>query len=161
MGASSGKLTAPQVTNPLDVSKFEQNPCGVLTAAQAGQLANLTKTSGSSGGVSPICTWKDDSYNDIGFSFVRGGGLNDAYAYQDSQSGYFKVAPAVSGYPAVFSGTSDDRTTGGCQLIVGVRNDEEMQVNVSFVASSPHYKDPCAVTQQAAEAAIATLKGGA
>jgi hypothetical protein len=76
----------------------------------------------------PICGWRDESRNSIAFSFIRGGGLSDAYGYQDSQSGYFKGAPDVSEYPAVFSGTSDDRTMGGCQMIIGVRNDEEMTV---------------------------------
>ena len=159
-GASTGKLTAPPVATPLDVTKFEQNPCGALTAAQASRIANLTTTSGSSGGTSPICGWRDESRNSIAFSFIRGGGLSDAYGYQDSQSGYFKVAPDVSGYPAVFSGTSDDRTMGGCQMIIGVRNDEEMTVYSTLRPSSPHYADPCSLTQKAAEAAIATLKGG-
>ncbi|MCU1681535.1 MAG: hypothetical protein JWQ81_2274 [Amycolatopsis sp.] len=154
-------MSAPQVANPLDVSKFEQNPCGVLTAAQASQLANLTKTSGNSSGNSPICSWKDDSYNDIGFGFVRGGGLSDAYGYQDSESGYFKVAPDVDGYPAVFSGPTDDRSKGGCQIGVGVSNTEVLTVDSSFVASSPYYSDPCSLSQKAAEAAITTLKGGA
>jgi hypothetical protein len=159
-GASSGKLTAPSVANPVDVTKFEQNPCSALTSAQASQVAQLTKTGGNFGGNPPTCQWKDDNYNGVSFSFVRGGGLNDAYAYQDSQSGYFKVAPDVSGYPAVFSSPNDDRSKGNCQLIVGVRNDEEMVVNSSFVASSPYYSDPCSLTQKAAELAIATLKGG-
>lgn len=159
-GASSGTLTAPQVANPLDVSKFEQNPCGLLTAAQAAQVAQLTKTDGGTGGSSPICGWADDSYNSISFGFVRGGGLSDVYRTQDSQSGYFKVAPDVAGYPAVFSGTTDDRSKGGCQLGIGVSNSEVLTVDSSFTTSSPHYGDPCSVTQQAAEVAIATLKGG-
>jgi hypothetical protein len=158
---SVGKSAAPPVTNPLDVVKFEQNPCTVLTTEQATQVASLTTTSGNSGGATPICSWRDENHNSIAFSFVRGGGLSDAYAYQDSESGYFKVAPDVSGYPAIFSGTSDDRTTGGCQLIIGVRNDEEMTVYSTLRPSSPNYSDPCSLTQKAAQAAIATLKGGA
>jgi hypothetical protein len=158
---SSGTLAAPRVANPLDVGKFEQNPCGLLTSAQAVQLAQLTKTDGSTGGSLPICGWADDSYNSISFGFVRGQGLSDVYRTQNSQSGYFKVAPDIAGYPAVFSGTTDDRSKGGCQLGIGVSDSEVLTVDSSFTTSSPHYADPCSVTQKAAEAAIATLKGGA
>jgi uncharacterized protein DUF3558 len=158
---SSAQLTAPPVSSPLNVTKFEHNPCDVLTSAQASRVANLTKTDGQTNSTFPICGWADGNHNSIAFSFVRGGGLSDAYEYQGSQSGYFKVASDVDGYPAVYSGTTDDRTKGGCQMIVGVRNDTEMIVNSSFRTSSPYYSDPCSVTQKAAEAAIVTLKGGA
>jgi hypothetical protein len=147
------------VSHPLDAAKFEQNPCDVINQAQAGQIANLTKTRMIADTAGPICRWSDDNYNSVAFSFVHGNGLSDVYQYQDSQSGYFKVAPDVSGYPAVFSATTDDRLKGGCQMGVGIRNDEVMTVLSSFVASSPYYGDPCSLTQKAAEAAIATLKG--
>jgi hypothetical protein len=158
--ASSTKLNAPQVSNPLDVTKFEQNPCGVLSQAQALQVANLTTTRVVADPTGPICRWLDDNRNSIAFSFARGAGLSDAYEYQDSQSGYFKVAPNIAGYPAVFSGTTDDRSKGGCQIITGVKNDEVMTVFSSLGVSSPYYSDPCSLAQKAAGAAIATLKGG-
>lgn len=154
------RLTAPPVSNPLNVSKYEPNPCTVLTAAQASQVAGLTKTGENFGGKFPICQWKDDNYNRIGFTFTIGGGLSDTYSNQDDDSGYFKVAPDVSGYPAVFAGITDDRSKGGCQLVVGVSETVQLVVNSSFDKSSPLYGDPCSVTQKAAEAAIVTLKGG-
>ncbi|MFD8496015.1 DUF3558 domain-containing protein [Amycolatopsis sp. NPDC059657] len=159
-GTSKTKLTAPPVTNPLDAAKYEQNPCGVLNPAQASQVANLTKAGEPFGGQFKICQWKDDNYSGISFSFIRGGGLSDTYSNQDDDSGYFKVAPDVSGYPAVFAGITDDRSKGGCQMSVGVSETVQMVVNSSFDKSSPLYSDPCSVTQKAAEAAIATLKGG-
>lgn len=160
-GTPGGHLTAPPVPNPLDVSKYEQNPCGVLTQAQAAEVAKLETTRLSSGASGPICRWQDADHNSIGFSFVHGGGLSDAYGYQESNSGYFKVIPQISGYPAVLSGTTDDRNRGGCQVIVGVRNDEEMTVYASLRPSSPNYGDPCSLAQKATEAALLTVKGGA
>jgi outer membrane murein-binding lipoprotein Lpp len=159
--SASAKPSAPRVANPLDVAKYEQNPCNVLTAAQASQFANLTQTRISPDSSGALCRWYDEPRNSVTFSFARGGGLNDAYGYQDSESGYFKVSPDISGYPAVFSGPTDDRSKGGCQLIVGVRDNEVMTVLVSFRSSSPYYADPCAQATKATEMAIATLKGGA
>jgi hypothetical protein len=159
--ATSGtKLQAPRVPNPLDVTKFEKNPCNVLSPAQARQVANLTKTDGNDGSVFPICGWTDSNYNSVAFSFVRGNGLSDAYQNQDSGSGYFQVAPDVAGYPAAFTSVSDGRSKGTCTMYVGVRNDDVMTVSSSFSASSPYRGDPCPVVQKAAEAAVATLKGG-
>jgi hypothetical protein len=159
---TTSKLTAPQVSNPLDVSKFEQDPCKVLSLAQASQVANLATSSKADGNVAPICSWADSNHNTVAFGFVPGnGGLSTVYKNQDNKSGYFKVAPDVAGYPAAFFGSNDDRNRGGCQVAVGVSNDEVITISTDFRNSSPYYSDPCPVVLKAAEAAMATLKGGA
>jgi hypothetical protein len=159
---TSSKLTAPQVPNPLDASKFEQDPCNVLSQAQASQVANLTTSSKADGNVAPICTWMDGDHNRITIGFVPGnGGLTTSYKNQDNKSGYFAVAPDIGGYPAAFLGPVDDRNDGGCLVAVGVTNDEVITVSADFRNSSPYYSDPCAMAVKAAEAAMATLKGGA
>ncbi|HEV7950160.1 MAG TPA: DUF3558 domain-containing protein [Glaciihabitans sp.] len=158
---TSSKLTAPQVPNPLDASKFEQDPCTVLSQAQASQVANLTTSSKADGNVAPICSWADNDHNTVAFGFVPGnGGLSTVYKNQDNKSGYFKVAPDVAGYPAAFFGSHDDRNDGGCQVAVGVSNDEVITISADFRNSSPYYSDPCSMAVKAAEAAMATLKGG-
>lgn len=155
-------LTAPPVPSPLDTSKFEQDPCSVLSQSQAAQVANLTSTRKSDGNVAPICTWTDPDHNSLDIGFVPGnGGLTTVYKSQDNKSGYFKVAPDVGGLPAAFFGPYDDRNEGGCQIGVGVKSDEVFTVGVIFRQSSPSYSDPCAVSVKAAEAVVSTLKGGA
>ena len=155
-------LTAPPVPSPLDTAKFEQDPCAALTQAQASQVANLTSNRKTEGNVAPLCVWTDADHNRVTIGFVPGnGGLATIYKDQDSKSGYFKVAPDIGGYPAVFSAPHDDRNDGGCQVGVGVKNDEVFTVGVTFRKSSPNYGDPCAVTVKAAEAVVTTLKGGA
>ncbi|MEU0531276.1 DUF3558 domain-containing protein [Amycolatopsis tolypomycina] len=155
-------LTAPPVPSPLDTSKFEQDPCSVLSQSQAVQVANLTSTRKSDGNVAPICTWTDSDHNSVAIGFVpASGGLATVYKSQDNKSGYFKVAPDVGGLPAAFFGPYDDRNDGGCQVAVGVKTDEVFTVGVTFRKSSPNYGDPCAVTVKAAEAVVSTLKGGA
>jgi hypothetical protein len=159
---ASSKLTAPQVPNPLDASKFEQDPCKVLSQAQAVQVANLTTSRKTDGNVAPICAWSDSDHNRISFGFIPGnGGLSTSYKSQDSKSGYFAVAPDVAGYPAVYGAPYDDRSDGGCQVAVGLSNDEVVTVGVAFRKPSPYFNDPCSLAVKAAGAAMATLKGGA
>ncbi|MDT8911314.1 DUF3558 domain-containing protein [Amycolatopsis sp. PS_44_ISF1] len=156
------KLTAPPVPKPLDVSKFEQNPCGLLSRDQAMQVANLTTSDKSEGNVAPICTWMDSDHNRVTVGFVPGnGGLATVYKNQDNESGYFEVAPDVEGYPAAYFGPHDDRNDGACQSAIGVSNAEVFTVSVDFQSSSAHYSDPCSVVVQAAGAAMTTVKAGA
>ncbi|MFD8493624.1 DUF3558 domain-containing protein [Amycolatopsis sp. NPDC059657] len=154
-------VDVPQVEAPLEVTRFEQDPCAVLSQDQASQLANLTTTDKGPGATDlPICGWRDGSRNTISFGFVRGNGLRDPYQnHAPGDPGYFEVAPAIAGYPAVFSDISDGRADGSCTLIVGVRNDEVLTVMSTLPRSSPHLKNACQLVQKAAEAAIATIKG--
>ena len=134
----------------------------MLSQAQASQVANLTTSSKADGTIAPICTWVDGDHNRVTFGFVPGnGGLSTVYKNQDNQSGYFNVAHDVAGFPAAFFGPADNRNNGGCQVAVGVTNDEVITVSATFRNSSPRYSDPCPVVVKAAEAAMATLKGGA
>ena len=157
------KLIAPKVPNPLNVSEFEQDPCAVLSPAQANQVAGWTTSSKADGNVAPICTWMDSDHNRLTIGFIPGnGGLTTSYKNQDNKYGYFAVAPAIGGYPAVYSGPADDRNDGGCLVAVGVSDDEVYTTSVSFRKNlSPHYPDPCPIAVQTAEAAMTTLKGGA
>jgi hypothetical protein len=160
--STSNWLSAPRVPKPLDVSKFDQEPCKLLSQAQASQVANLTASTKSAGNVAPICSWADSDHNTIAFGFVPGnGGLTTVYKNQTNKSGYFEVAPEIVGYPAAFFSPLDNRHDGSCQVGVGVTNDNVITVSADFRNSSPHYSDPCSVTVKAAEAAMTTLKGGA
>lgn len=159
---TSNGPVVPQVTNPLDTTKFEQNPCGVLSPEQAQQVANLTTSkldAGAPGG--PICAWRDENHNSIGFSLNRTGGLTTLYRNHRPDDGYFEPVASVSGYPAVFASLVDGRSTGSCVLSVGVSNDVAMVVDAILGGTSPDQKNPCPLAQKAAEAAIATLKAGA
>ena len=92
--ANAGKLIVPRVTNPLDLSKFEQNPCNVLTPAQASQVANLTTSSKFDGNVAPLCSWSDTDHNRVTFGFVPGnGGLTTSYKNQDNKAGTSQWLP--------------------------------------------------------------------
>ncbi|MFF0149211.1 DUF3558 domain-containing protein [Amycolatopsis sulphurea] len=153
----------PQVSNPLNASKFEQDPCGLLTRAQAGQFIEGVRTSGKSSGRIPMCNWHGENGSGFGVSFIVGqGGLATVYKNgQNGGAGYFEPAPDVSGYPAAFTATMDDRKSGGCQIMVGITNDELVVVGAALWTSSPAYNAPCPVVTKAAELVVAKLKDGA
>ncbi|RJQ84463.1 DUF3558 domain-containing protein [Amycolatopsis panacis] len=160
---SSAGPQVPQVTSPLDVAKYEQDPCSALTSTQAKQVIGAARSSKDDGNVAPMCTWFDSDNSGISLGFLPGqGGLATTYKNSiDAGGGYFEVSPAVSGYPAAFSAVYDSRKSGGCQIAVGVTNNETFTVSSLLRKSSPFYGDPCSLVTKIAEAAVTTIKAGA
>ncbi|MBB4686583.1 hypothetical protein BJY18_004068 [Amycolatopsis jiangsuensis] len=151
------------MTTPLDTTKFDQHPCSALTETQAQQIFAAVRSREGGGTVAPGCSWYDSADNSVGLGFLPGqGGLATTYKNSvDAGAGYFEVAPDVAGYPAAFAGVSDDRKSGGCQIAVGVKNDEVFTVSALLDQSSQDYSDPCSLVTKVAEAAVTTLKSGA
>ncbi|MBB4686584.1 DUF3558 domain-containing protein [Amycolatopsis jiangsuensis] len=160
---SSTGLEVPQVTNPLDATKYERHPCSVLTQAQVTEVFAAVRNREGGGTVAPLCTWNDSDNSSVGLGFLPGqGGLATTYENSiDAGAGYFEVAPDVAGYPAAFSAVHDDRKSGGCQIAVGIKNDEVLTVSSRLRTSSQDYSDPCSLVTKVAEAAVTTLKAGA
>lgn len=159
--SSTAASDVPKVANPLDVAKYEQDPCSVLTQAQAAQAFNAVRNRKIAGNVAPVCTWNDSENSSLAIGLLPGqGGLATVYQNR-SNSGYFEPAPSIDGYPAVFTNVLDNRSDGGCQVAVGVRADEAFTSSVILFKKSPSYGDPCSVALKAAGAALATIKAGA
>ncbi|WP_245914707.1 DUF3558 domain-containing protein [Amycolatopsis sulphurea] len=160
---SSAVPKVPQVSNPLDATKYEQDPCTVLTQAQAGEVFGAVRNRKAGGTVAPLCTWNDSNNSGISVGFLpKQGGLATTYENGiNAGAGYFEAAPEVAGYPAAFSAVHDDRRSGGCQIAVGIRNDETFTVSALLRTSSSSYRDPCALVVKVAESAVATIKAGA
>ncbi|MBN9745299.1 DUF3558 domain-containing protein [Amycolatopsis sp. A1MSW2902] len=158
---TSTSRSVPKVSNPLDAAKYEQNPCALLSQAQATEVISSVRNRQGKGLVAPICTWYDADNNSVGLGLLPGqGGLAGAYTNADSESGYFEAAPDVNGYPAVFAGTTDDRKRGGCQIAVGIKDDELFTASVRLRTTSPLYNDPCSLAVKTAAAAVTTIKAG-
>jgi hypothetical protein len=151
------------VSNPLDVSKFEKNPCGLLSNAQANQILTVTRSVVSPGATdSTICGWKDEGGDTLALGMVGGnGGLSTSYRQHRTDSpGYFIPVPDIEGYPALLASVADLRSKGSCTVSVGVRDDEVMVVNMDYVLPAPGQGDPCQLAQKAAGLAVVTIKGG-
>lgn len=148
----------PQVTEPLEVARYEQNPCALLP--QAAEVFHAVRSRKIAGNVAPVCTWNDSANSSLAIGLLPGqGGLATVYQNRSS-TGYFEPAPSIDGYPAVFTNALDNRADGGCQIAVGVRADEAFTNSVILFKQSPSYDDPCAVAVKAAKAVVATLKTG-
>lgn len=157
----------PNVAHPLDTTRFQKDPCGVLTPAQLralnvaarGEVDNQDPTG-------PACGWTDTdgpSKMSLGVGFLTAGhGLGDIYAQKDLYA-YFQPLPDIEGYPAVANIKGSQRNnTGTCAIDIGVTNQLAVDVFVTLrngVGAPPDYSDPCPRTQKVADAIVKTLKG--
>lgn len=161
---------APKVGAPVaDTAAFEGEPCTAVTDQQF-QSINLKvrraepDTEFSAG---PGCDW---SFAPVGIGSVNGSfmtanteGLSNLYAKdQAGEWGFFKDAGALSGHPAVFASSEDERGKGRCDVEIGLRDDLTYHVGVSATSEdSPLFDDPCGAAKKVAGLVIKTLKGGA
>jgi hypothetical protein len=152
---------------PLDTSKFEADPCGlvpkdVLSGLTFPGPGTLSPKGGAASG--PYCGWDSST---LGRSVMvtvqtgnrdRGiGGLAGVYTGHDSgQMPFVEPAPDVSGYQAVYADLQDRRARGACNLHVGIADDLDFSVATQGYDGQ---QDSCDVAQQTATAVVKTLKG--
>jgi hypothetical protein len=165
---------APKVAHPLDTTKFQQDPCSMLTAAQLQQLhasiSAATTPEPRTDGAGPACFFSHrdngtDTAIDVGF-LTAGDGLSDIFANKSDYHA-FEQLPDIQGYPAVLAMNADTRAQGHCSMLVGVTDHLALSVQVS-VSNVPlngqvnqYYTRPCTPAQQVADAVVTTLRAGA
>jgi hypothetical protein len=152
---------APHVANPLDTVKMQANPCASVTSAQLDQLdIGTTGKQDNVGG--PACDWGSDSdptKSGATISYLTSAtGLSTVYGQKGTYA-LFQPLPPISGYPAVLAAQSDERSTGNCDVTVGVSDKLAMDV-VLTVNSGPQKADPCTPAEQLAADAISNIKAG-
>lgn len=149
---------APHVAKPLDTTKFQAQPCSVLTAAEAQASGAASQGEARSDALGPTCGWKNhDTFTSIIVRFDKVG-LSALYARRNS-IGLFKELRPIQGYPAVIWGAGDSRANGYCDVSVGVSDSADFNVEVQ-AGDGPLKADPCGAAQQIAEKVIGHLKGG-
>ena len=155
---------APKVTHPLDdTSRFEQNPCSILTSTQTQEL-DLPSTGREDDGLLGLdCQWfNQDTQGQvtIGFLSKDSRGLSSSYAANEQgKYKYFNPLPPVEGYPAITYGTTDRRSSGICSVEVGVRDQLSFHVDLQLSQVNVGTKDPCATAAKVAGKALLTMKG--
>lgn len=165
--ASTGRTLpaagAPKVTNPLDTTKYQQNPCSVLTPAQRQALGNNSPDKPSQGASGPTCQWLDPSTSSsltVTFftrTYVRIG-LTGPY---QNKSGFQLFQPTqVNGYPAVIGSRTGHGQDGRCAVYVGTADDMLVEFYVSLSSGTPGYADACSIAQNEAIAGMTTMKAG-
>lgn len=170
-GTSSGNdelpyAGAPEVDNPLETSRYKQDPCQALTAAQT-QPLNLPATGEIMDNVAlgTGCQWRNPDtrgYAQIVFAKGSQDGLSSEYqANEDGKWGLFEELPEIEGYPAVIRDGIDDRAAGSCIVVVGTSDNMVFESIVQLSQANVGQADPCEVSVQIAGLALQTIKEGA
>lgn len=158
---------APKVDDPLETSRYEQNPCASITAEQAQQELNLPPTGQPMENVTlgVGCEWKNNdtrAYLHIVFVVDDPRGLSPDYAVnEDGGWDFFQELPEIEGYPAIARDRPDDRSRGYCTVAVGVADDMSFESTLQLRGSNIGEKDPCEMAAFAAGLAVQTMKEGA
>ncbi|MET8998352.1 DUF3558 domain-containing protein [Amycolatopsis sp. NPDC004169] len=170
-GSSSGDPEVPKVSAPLDASKYATDPCGLVPADVLTPLRlpvpGETRPAGNDSRTKagPSCSWKIKGEG-IGVLLTLGtanrdrgaGGLAGLYAGYKQRTfiRFLEPAPDVDGYPAIYYGLSDERSTGTCGLGVGIADDLAADV---YAQGYQGADDSCGTAARIAAAMIKTLKG--
>lgn len=156
---------APKVTNPIDATKWTQNPCKVVPDDEIKTLG-MSKTESSptpeNNGNGKGCGWHFTS-EAIGGSFQNFHGNGLSSPYQSHKSGGLEVFEpfTIDGYPAVAAQqTKVQLRAGGCGVAVGIRDDLVYFVQMDANDYSKWHKKPCDGAKKFAAAAMKTLTEG-
>ncbi|MFD4644602.1 DUF3558 domain-containing protein [Lentzea sp. NPDC058436] len=157
---------APKISNPLDLTAAESDPCAVVTAAQL-QTYGLTGVAGKVNTTAPGagCSWPGvvtDAEMTPGVTILPNGtSLESIYAKKDSTYPVFEPQADVQGYPAAVALAVDQRKDGSCELFVGASEDKAILFSFQSFAKSRYFADPCAGATEFANLAMTTIKAGA
>jgi hypothetical protein len=155
---------APKVENPLDdASRFEQDPCSILTAAQAQELDLPATGKQEEGALGLDCEWYNpDTRGQVTISSLTNSqnGLSGFYAAnQRGEYPYFLELPPIEGYPAVASDIVDRRPEGTCLVAFGVTDQLAFGIALHLSQVNVGRKEPCETAVLVAGMALQTMKG--
>lgn len=114
----------PKVANPIDISRFLQAACTMLTPPQLAVFKVRAAGHSRTDGLGQVCDW-DDGGGPSGMTLTTGfvtsgGGLSGTYANRNNIRG-FRELPPIDGFPAVIAniGGTKDEANGICSIDVG------------------------------------------
>ena len=157
---------APKVDDPLDTSRYEQDPCRSLTAEQA-QGLNLPPagTIDNNVNLGIGCEWfNEETRGAVNIVFIVDDPRGLSPEYESHKEGEFEVfdeLPDIEGYPAIIRSTGDTRDLGQCPVVVGVADDMAFVTDVQLSRANIGQVDPCEIAVQVAGLALQTMKAGA
>lgn len=159
---------APKVTQPLDVTKYVQQPCSALTAAQLHELG-VTKAGqadhddgGSTCSYNPTHGVAYTIQFNVHFPDSEPQGLANAYWNADGPSfdkEFLKRLPDIEGVPEVTEPIQN--TDGGCYIYLGATDQISYATGVTASSSDqPQYQKACSIAQQLAVDVTRTMRSG-
>jgi hypothetical protein len=154
---------APRVDNPLDTTRFQQDPCLALTTAQLRRLDVGPAGEPVDTALGNACDWRNSEtrgFAEIAFLEEIPRGLSAAYEANDNGDwAFFEERPAIEGYPAVSYGGVDNRAGGECSVLVGVSDELVFESVVRLSEGNVGRTDPCDKAAEVAGMALQTMKG--
>ncbi|WP_033291411.1 DUF3558 domain-containing protein [Amycolatopsis jejuensis] len=163
--ASSGAPSTgsgPKVPAPLPTQVLLNDPCNVLTAAEATEIGLASPGEKTTGSGLIGCQWTSSGsrQNFVGITPLpqNTGGIGDIYA-QKARQAYFQPT-AIDGYPGLFADTQDGRPSGTCTLWVGVTDQLAVSV-IPAIGTGANKSNPCGIAEKFAAVMIKHLKGAA
>ena len=155
---------APKVDDPLDTTRFQQDPCQALTATQITAILDASiDGKPTDRPLGNACQWRNPDTRglvEVHFLDEDPRGLSAEYqADKDGKWAYFEKLPPIEGHPAVARSGSDDRDIGLCTVVVGVSDEVTFDVPVQLSEANVG-KDPCEAAVKVAGMALQTMKKG-
>lgn len=155
---------APKVGDPLDTSRFQQDPCQALTKEQTQPLGLPPSGTPRDMPLGNACEWLNrDSTGSATVHFLDRNpyGLSAEYqAHKDGKTAFFVELAPIEGYPAVATGATDGRDQGWCTVVVGVSDKISFEVPITLALDSIGKTDPCEVAAKVAGLALQTMRQG-
>lgn len=154
---------APAVDDPLDTTRYQQDPCLGLTTAQTEELNVNSPGEPRDAALGNACTWggKEDRRALVELAFLDEYPFGLSAAYQANEEGkydFFEELPPIEGYPAVALAGTDDRQNGGCGVDVGVSDEIAFNLVIRLSTANVGELDPCETAAMVAEMALRTMK---
>jgi hypothetical protein len=156
---------APAVENPLDTTRFQQDPCQSLTAAQAKELNVNWPGEPREAALGNACEFRGRSDRralvEVAFLDKNPRGLSAVYkANEDGKWAFFEELGLIEGHPAAAYGRLDQRDTGGCAVDVGASDEIAFEISMQLSTANVGKKDPCETAAMVVGMVVATMKAG-
>lgn len=156
---------APRVEDPLDAARFEQEPCDVLTPADAETL-NVPPTGEQSGDAyGQRCHWHNsDTGGSLFVTFFSGVDRGLSSFYEESRGSkwkYFERIDDIEGHPAVAYNIKEDPPKYDCSVAVGLIDELAFSAGVKLSNANVGHSDPCALAAKAAGMMTRTMQEAA
>lgn len=155
---------APKVTNPIDATHFEQNPCDALTSEQPGTLNVGPAGEPADTNFGKGCSWRNSGTGGsaiVTFLSAEKRGLSSAYrSNSNGDFTYFEPLPDIEDFPAVAFDTKAKNPTTECSVAVGLSDELVFVATTSLSSANVGQKDPCEVGATVATEMTKTIKDG-
>jgi hypothetical protein len=156
----------PKVSHPLEIARYEREPCAALTSDQLATLGITTQPKPDlQDKLGPGCQW--NAYDEIGITvgaalLTAGSSLIDLYKQHEQGAWpYFEPVSDVAGYPGVLMDGIRAAPKSTCDLSVAVRDDLIYSIQLRIDPQKEEANDPCSVVRKIGEMAVSTMKAGA